>query len=592
MYRTHTCWELTKKDIWKEITLAWWVHRRRDHWDIVFIDLRDRYWLTQVVFDPSAEKKAHEKSQHLRIEYVVKATWKVRPRPAWEENSNFITWDIEVLISDVEILSEAKNPPFEIDQEKPVWEEIRLKYRYLDLRRERMRENIIFRSRLAKFVRDFYEKEWFLDIETPILIKWTPEWSREYLVPSRIYPWTFFVLPQSPQQLKQLSMVAWFDKYFQLAKCFRDEDQRWDRQPEFTQIDVEMSFVEQEDVISLHEKLVLWICENFAKDKKLKFKPFNRITYKDAMEKYGSDKPDLRFDLEIQDVTDIVKNCWFKVFSGPANSEDWCVRALLVPWWDKFTRKEIDDLTKHAQDHWAKWLAYIQIREWEISWPVAKFLTEEELKWIVKKLWWKVWDIIFFWADKFVKACEALWAVRLKVAEMMWLRDPWVFAFTWVTAFPAFEKNEQWEVSAVHHPFTRPIPEDLKAHENWDLTKIRSYAYDLVLNWTELWWGSIRIHERDLQKKMFDLMKIWDEEQQRKFGHLLEAFDYWAPPHWWIAFWFDRIVMLLRNEPNIREIMIFPKDQKSKDLMLWAPGKMPDSQLEELWLKIMDEYWV
>lgn len=588
-YRTHTCWELTSKDIWKEIILSWWVHRRRDHWDIVFIDLRDRYWLTQVVFDPSVYNESHKKSHNIRIEYVIKIVWKVRKRPEWEENKNFITWEIEIIVSDVIVLSEAKNPPFEIDQEKLVWEEIRLKYRYLDIRRDRMRDNIIFRSKLDKFIRDFYDKEWFLNVETPILIKWTPEWSREYLVPSRIYPWTFFVLPQSPQQLKQLSMVAWLDRYFQMAKCFRDEDQRGDRQPEFTQIDVEMSFIEQEDIIQIHEKLMIEMCENFANNKILKFKPFKRITYKDAMEKYWSDKPDLRFDLEIKDITDIVKNCWFKVFSSPANSDNWCVRALLVPWWDKFTRKEIDDLTKHAQDHWAKWLAYIQIREWEITGPVAKFLTENELHEIIERLWWKIWDIIFFWADRFTKVCDALWAVRLKVGEMMNLRDKNVFAFAWITEFPAFEKDDKWSISAVHHPFTRPIIEDLEKCETWDLTKIRSYAYDLVLNWVELWWGSIRIHEKDLQKRMFDLMNIWEDEQNRKFWHLLEAFEYGAPPHGWLAFWFDRILMLFLWEPNIREVMAFPKDQKSKDLMLWAPWKMPDKQIEELWLKIISD---
>ena len=588
MYRTNNCNELGLKDLGKDVVLSWWVHRRRDHWDIIFIDLRDVYWLTQIAFDPSFEKDIHKKAHNLRSEYVITVKWKVRKRPQWQNNNKMETWEIEVCITDLVILNESITPPFEIDYEKPVWEEIRLKYRYLDLRRERMRDNVIFRSKLTKFIRDFYEKEWFFDIETPIMIKWTPEWSREYLVPSRVYPWSFFVLPQSPQQLKQLLMVAWFDKYFQIAKCFRDEDLRWDRQPEFTQIDVEMSFVKQEDVIKIHEKLFLEIVEKFASDKKLLFKPFNRITWQNAMEKYWSDKPDLRFDLEIKDITKYVKNCDFKVFSIPVNRDWWVVKALCVPTWDNLTRKDIDDLTKHAQSHWAKWLAYIQVREWELTGPVVKFLSKTELDSIIKEVWAKKWDIIFFWADDFIKACENLWVVRLKVAEMMWLINNNTFAFTWVTDFPAFEKNEKWEITSVHHPFTRPYSEDLERYKNWDLTKIKAHCYDLVLNWVELWWWSIRIHEKGLQKEMFELMKIWKKEQENKFWHLLKAFEYWAPPHWWVAFWLDRIIMLLRWEINIREIIPFPKDQKSKDLMLWAPGKMPDEQLEELGLKILE----
>ena len=589
MYRTNTCDELTSKNIWEKVSLSAWVYHRRDHWDLIFVDLRDRYWITQIAFDPSDFPEAHKLAHTLRSEFVIKISWIVRSRPDWQSNKKLKTWEIEVLVSELEILNKSKTPPFEIDQNKNVNEELRLKYRYLDLRRDKMRKNLFFRSKLTKFVRDFYDENWFLDIETPIMIKWTPEGSREYLVPSRIYPWSFFVLPQSPQQLKQLLMVAWVDKYFQIAKCFRDEDLRGDRQPEFTQIDVEMSFVEQEEIINLHEKLFIKMVEKFAWEKELLFKPFKRITYLEAMEKYWSDKPDLRFDLEIKDVSEIVKNCGFKVFSGPAKDKKWCVRALNVTWWDKFTRKEIDLLTKHAQDNWAKWLAYIQVREEWPTGPVAKFLSEEELTSIVKEVDAKVWDIIFFWADKFLKVCDALWAVRLKVAEMLWLRDDKKLAFVWVVDFPAFEENEQWQISAVHHPFTRAFSEDLKEYENWDLTKIRSNAYDLALNWSELWGGSVRIHERDLQEKMFKLMNIWKEEQQEKFWHILEAFEYWAPPHAGIAFWLDRILMILLDEENIREVMAFPKDQKSKDLMLWAPSKMPNEQLEELWLEIIEE---
>lgn len=588
IYRTHTCNDLRIKDIWAEIILSGWVHRRRDHWDIIFIDLRDRYGLTQIAFDPAEHPEAHKNAHSIRSEFVIKVSWTVRSRPKWQENSRMETWDIEVLISRVEILSVAKTTPFEIDYERQVSEEIRLKYRYLDLRRDRMRDNIIFRSRLTKFIRDFYEKSWFLEIETPIMIKWTPEGSREYIVPSRIYPWNFFVLPQSPQQLKQLLMVAWFDKYYQIAKCFRDEDQRGDRQPEFTQVDVEMSFINQEEIIDLHEKLIIQIMEKFAPEKKLLFKPFKHICYAEAMDKYGSDKPDLRYNLEIKDISDLVVNCSFKVFSSQAGTKWNCVRALCVPWWDKFTRKEIDDLTVHAQNYWAKGLAYLQIRDEWLTWPVAKFLSPEELQAIQERVWAKKWDIIFFGADRFTVVCSALWAIRIKSAEMMWLINDEVFAFVWVTDFPLFEMNDQGQIWSTHHPFTMPYIDDLALYENSDLTKIRSHAYDITLNWVELGWGSIRIYDQRLQKKMFELLGINAESQEKRFGHMLQAFEYWAPPHWWLALWLDRVIMLLRWEKNIREIMPFPKDQKSKDLMLWAPSEVDPKTMEELCIQIKE----
>ena len=590
MYRTHNCNELRRSDTEKQVTLSGWVHRRRDHGDLIFVDLRDRYGFTQVSFDPSIAKGAHGKAEKIRPEWVIKVTGKVIARPEGQENKNMDTGEIELEVTDIEILNTSQTPPFEIDQDKKINEEVRYKYRYLDLRKDRMRENIIFRSKLAKFVRDFYEEKDFLDIETPVMIKGTPEGSREYLVPSRVYPGEFFVLPQSPQQIKQLCMVAGFDKYFQIAKCFRDEDLRGDRQPEFTQIDVEMSFVDQEDIISLHEELFIEICKKFAPEKKLTFSPFKRITWQEAMEKYGSDKPDLRFDLGIQDVTDIVKNCEFKVFSSIANSENGTVRTLKIPGGDeKLTRKDIDELTKLAQEHGAKGLAYLQVREEGLSGPVAKFLSTEELEMIKKRGNAEVGDILFFGADKFEKAVIPLGQVRLKCAEIMGLRNEEEFAFVWVTDFPMFEKNDEGIISASHHPFTRPFEDDLESHQSGDVTKIRSYAYDLALNGTELGGGSVRIHEKDLQEKMFDLMKISKEDADKKFGHMIKAFEYGAPPHAGIAFGFDRIVMLLRNEPNIREVIAFPKDSKSKDLMLGAPSTMPDEQLDELGIEIKTE---
>ena len=583
MYRTHTCNALNASDLEKEVILSGWIHRRRDHGDVIFIDLRDRYGLTQIAFDPSVNPKAHQIAEKVRPEWVIKVKGKVRSRPQGQENKRMDTGEIEIIAHEIMVLSEAKTPPFEIDQEKEVGEEVRLKYRYLDLRRERLRENIIFRARVTKFIRDFYEKHDFLDIETPILIKGTPEGSREYLVPSRIYPGEFFVLPQSPQQLKQLSMVAGFDKYFQIAKCFRDEDLRGDRQPEFTQIDVEMSFVEQEDIISLHEKLFIEMVEKFLPQKKVKSTPFMRLTWQEAMEKYGSDKPDLRFALEIRDVTAVLKNCKFKVFASVASSENGTVRALRIPGGDLIiTRKDIDNLTKLAQIYGAKGLAYFQVRENELTGPVAKFLSKEELNLIIEITEAQVGDIIFFGADEFTKALEPLGQVRIKCAEIMNLIDKNELAFTWVTEFPLFEKNKEGEIVSVHHPFTRPVLEDLAQYENTDITKIRSYAYDLAVNGVELGGGSIRIHEKELQEKMFELMKISEKEAQMKFGHLLKAFEYGAPPHGGIAFGLDRIFMLFCDEPNIREVIAFPKDQKSKDLMLGAPAAMLKAQLDEL----------
>jgi aspartyl-tRNA synthetase len=589
MYRTHHCNELRKTDKDKTITLSGWVHRRRDHGDLIFIDLRDRYGYTQVSFDPSITQEAHKIAETVRSEWVIQIEGKVIPRPEGQQNKNMDTGDIEVEVSKIKILNTSKTPPFEIDQDKKINEEVRFQYRYLDLRKQRMKENIIFRSKITKFIRDFYEKQDFIDIETPLMIKGTPEGSREYLVPSRMYPGEFFVLPQSPQQLKQMCMLAGFDKYFQIAKCFRDEDLRGDRQPEFTQIDVEMSFVSQEDILILHEELFHDICKQFSKDKKLTFSPFKRITWQESMEKYGTDKPDLRFDLEIQDISDIVKNCEFKVFSSIAQSKNGTVRTLKIPGGDeKITRKKINNLTKLAQDHGAKGLAFLQVREEGLSGPVAKFLSEDELKQIINQTDAKTGDVLFFAADNFQKALIPLGQVRKACAEIIEIIPQDELAFAWVTDFPLFEKNDEGVISAAHHPFTRPIEKDLQEYENTDITKILSYSYDLTLNGTELGGGSVRIHEKDLQEKIFKLMKISQEDYTQKFGHILQAFEYGAPPHAGIAFGLDRLIMLMRNEPNIREVIAFPKDSKSKDLMLKAPSPMPQSQLDELGIQIQE----
>ena len=584
MYRTHTCNDLSKKEDGKIVILSGWVHRRRDHGGVIFVDLRDRYGLTQIVSDPVNHKKAHDAMNDVRHEFVVSVSGKVRMRPDGQANKNLTTGEIEVLVTDVKILNPAKTPPFEIDQENEVSEELRLKYRYLDLRRERLKNNIFLRHKIIKFIRDFLDNEDFLEIETPILIKGTPEGSREYLVPSRLYPGTFYVLPQSPQQLKQLLMVAGFDRYFQIARCFRDEDQRGDRQPEFTQLDMEMSFIEMEDIMNLNEKLMMEVTKKFASDKKIKQMPFPVLTYHEAMNTYGSDKPDLRFDMPIVDISDVAKECEFGIFKSVATTGG-VVKALCVSGGAKFTRKEIDEFTEVAKIYRAKGLAYIVVEKDGLKSPIVKYFKENELKEILKRCGAKEGDIVFFTADKFKTACESLGHVRLAIGAKLGLIDPKLFAFCWITDFPMFEQNEETgKLDAVHHPFTSPNNfEDLDKNPGDSLAK----AYDIVLNGSEIGGGSIRIHDRKIQKKIFDILGISDEDAERRFGHMLEAFQYGAPPHGGIAWGLDRLVMIFANEPNIREVIAFPKDSKAKDLMLGAPSEMPKEQLKELHVKIV-----
>lgn len=587
MYRTHTCNELTIKDVGKKVTLSGWVHRRRDHGGIIFIDLRDRYGLTQIVFDPEVAKEAFDVANTVRPEFVLKVTGQIRKRIDGQDNERMKTGQIEVYIDEIEILSTAKTPPFEIDMEKAVNEELRLKYRYLDLRHERLQKNIILRHQIIKMIRDYMDEAGFLEIETPILIKGTPEGSREYLVPSRLYPGKFFVLPQSPQQLKQLLMIAGFDKYFQIARCFRDEDQRGDRQPEFTQLDVEMSFVEEKDVMEITEKLLMKISQKFASSKKILHTPFPVISWKEAMETYGSDKPDIRFEMKIVDVSDIVKDCGFGVFSSNVKSGG-VVKALRVEGGGKFTRKEIDDLTDLAKAHGAKGLAYFVYEKGGIKSPVTKFLKEEEIAEITKKTGAKEGDIVFFGADNFDTACEVLGQVRLACADKFGLRDPNVLAYLWVNDFPMFEKDkETGGLAAKHHPFTRPSAEGQRLLDTKPEDAL-AVAYDIVLNGSEIGGGSIRIHEQDLQQKIFSILNITPEDAEIRFGHMLEAFSYGAPPHGGLAWGLDRLVMIFAGEPNIREVIAFPKDQKAKDLTLGAPSVMPEKDIKEANIKIIN----
>jgi len=588
MYRTHNCNELNSENIGSTVTLSGWVHRRRDHGGIIFIDLRDRYGLTQIVFDPDVDSEALKTAEKLRSEFVIKVTGEVKRRMEGQENKNVPTGEIEVFVKEIEILSESQTPPFEIDIEKGVNEELRLKYRYLDLRHDRMRDNILLRHQLIAEIRNFMNDEGFVDIETPILIKGTPEGSREYLVPSRLYPGKFFVLPQSPQQLKQMLMIAGFDKYYQVARCFRDEDQRGDRQPEFTQLDIEMSFVEEKEVMNLNERLLIQLTKKFASDKKLQSDPFPVFTWKEAMDNYGSDKPDIRFDMKMVDVTDIVKDSGFGVFSGAVKSGG-VVKALRVEGGGEFTRKEIDDMTEVAKIQGAKGLAYFVYEAEGIKSPITKFMDEKEVDGITQATGAKAGDIVFFGADAYNTACEALGAVRLACAERFNLRDPNVFAYCWVNEFPMFEKdNETGGIAAMHHPFTRPMNED-QALLDSEPEKARSVAYDVVLNGSELGGGSLRIHEYALQQKIFDVLKITPEDAEMRFGHMLEAFSYGAPPHGGIAWGLDRLVMIFAGEPNIREVIAFPKDQKAKDLTLGAPSEMPEKDVAEANVKIINQ---
>jgi len=581
MYRTHTCDQLNAKSIDEKVTLSGWVHRRRDHGGLIFIDLRDRYGLTQVVFDPEVSKKSWQTAEQVRPEYVLKVTGTVRHRPEGQANKNMETGEIEVYIDEVEVLNKAKTPPFEIDQDKEINEELRLKYRYLDLRRERMQKNILLRHKITKVIRDFMDSEGFVDIETPILIKGTPEGSREYLVPSRLYPGKFFVLPQSPQQLKQLLMISGFDKYYQIPRCFRDEDQRGDRQPEFTQLDVEMSFVEEKDVMDVMERMFIKLTKEVRPDKKIMHTEFPVLTWHDAMSRYGSDKPDIRFEMEFTDITEIVNKSEFKVFSSAET-----VKALRVEGAASWARSELDDLEETAKIHGAKGLAYFVYKEEGIKSPILKFLKDEEVEAITKATGAKTGDIVFFSADNFVTACESLGQVRLVCGKKLNLINENLFAYLWVNEFPMFERDEKGNLGAMHHPFTRPMDEDRKLLESKP-EEARAIAYDIILNGNEIGGGSIRIHEHELQKQIFDILKISPEAAELRFGHMLEAFSYGAPPHGGIAPGLDRIVMLFADEPNIREVIAFPKDQKAKDLTLGAPSEIPEATVREANVQII-----
>lgn len=583
MYRTHTCGELRPAQAGETVTLAGWVHRQRDHGGVTFIDLRDRYGVVQVVADP-AKPEVHV-AQEARSEWVLGVIGVVRRRPAGAENPNMATGEIEIEATRVEVLNPSKPLPFLINKDEDTEEAVRLKYRYLDLRRERMQRNMILRHQVVKFIRDYLSERGFLEIETPMLFKTTPEGARDYLVPSRLQPGMFYALPQSPQQLKQLLMVSGFDRYFQIARCLRDEDLRGDRQPEFTQLDLEMSFVERDDVLDVVEGLFTDMVKEILPGKRLLASPWPRLTHHDAVERFGSDKPDLRFGLELYTLNDVFATTDFMVFQNVIKGGG-VIKCLVAPGCAEYTRKEVDDLTTFCKEQGAKGLATLALTAEGVKGTAQKFIKPEEVEAIKALTGAKTGDLVLFIADSKAVANKTLSALRLLFRDRLNLADPDLLAFAWVVDFPMFEYNEEekkWD--AAHHPFTMPKMEDLPKFET-DPSQILSDAYDMVLNGYETASGSIRIHRSDIQQKVFQLLGLKDEEIQAKFGHMIEAFQYGAPPHGGMAPGIDRLVMIFADEPNIREVIAFPKNQAGRDLMADAPSPASEKQLNELQIKL------
>ena len=579
-YRTQDAGGLRKENVGETARLAGWVHRRRDHGGLVFIDLRDRWGITQITFHPD-NAEVFAAAESLRPEWSISVEGEVTARPPGNENTELPTGEIEVQATSLAILNTSETPPFEIERDRPVDETLRLKYRYLDLRREKMRDNILFRHRVVKHIRDFLDAREFVEIETPLLTASTPEGARDYLVPARLYPGQFYALPQSPQQFKQLLMVAGFERYFQIARALRDEDQRGDRQPEHTQLDLEMSYTTQDEVLDLVEKLFTEIVEGMT-EKGILEKPFPRLTYAQAMDRYGSDKPDIRFGLEIKDVSDVVAGSEFKVFSGAVASGG-SVRGIAVGGLGDLSRGRIEgEITDVAKTAGARGLAYMKAEEGSLKGPIAKFFSDEEQAALRESLGTEEGDYLFFVADKDPVVFESLGRLRLHFRDALGLADEGVLGLCWITDFPLFEWNEdEGRVEPMHHMFTMPREEDLALLETEPL-KVIGQLYDLVANGTELASGSIRIHRPDIQQRVFDVIGIGAEEAERRFGAMLTAFRYGAPPHGGIAPGIDRLIMVLRDQPNIREVMAFPKTQAARDEMMDAPGPVSEDQLKEL----------
>ena len=579
--------ELTAKDVGRYVCLMGWVQKRRDLGGLIFCDLRDRSGIVQLAFDNETPSEVFDAAFGLRSEYSIMAKGKVRPRGEGAVNKNLATGEIEVAVDELKIFSTSETPPFEIVENSDVKPELRLKHRYLDLRRPDLTRNILNRSRIVKIARDFYDENGFVDIETPCLIKPTPEGARDYLVPSRVHPGKFYALPQSPQLYKQLLMLSGFDRYFQIARCFRDEDLRADRQPEFTQIDLEMSYVTENDVMEINEKFLVRLFHEF-KGIDLPT-PFIRMTWREAMERFGSDKPDLRFGFELCDLSDLLTHTEFKVFAG-AVAAGGSVRAINVKGAaDKFSRKEIDSLTNFVKSYKAKGLAWLKNNGGEVSSSYAKFLSDDENAAIQARLGVEPGDVVFIVADKNKVVFDSLGALRCEVAKRLGLIDPNDYKLLWVTEFPLLEYDEEdGRFYAMHHPFTMPMEEDLKYIES-DPGRIRAKAYDIVINGTEAGGGSVRIHDAEIQSKMFDLLGMTHEEAMEKFGFLLEAFKYGVPPHAGMAFGLDRLVMLILGLDDIRDVIAFPKIQNASEPMSRCPSLPDPKALTELGIAVVAE---
>jgi aspartyl-tRNA synthetase len=592
LLKNHNCGELRKNHTGQKVTLAGWVHRRRDHGGKVFIDLRDREGIVQVVFNPQVSQEAYQVAGSLRGEYVLQVTGEVSARPEGTENSKLATGNVEVIAKEAVILNPSKTPPFYISEDEEVEESLCLRNRYLYLRRPRMKDNLLLRHKMIKFIRDFLDGRGFVEIETPILIKSTPEGARDYLVPSRINPGKFYALPQSPQQLKQILMVAGFDKYFQIARCFRDEDLRADRQPEFTQLDMEMSFIELEDILKLMEELFTSLVKTVKPDMRL-VEPFAYLSYKETVEKYGTDKPDIRFGLELKDISDIAANTDFQVFRSVLDNNG-KVKGICVPVCGHYTRHQLDELTNLAKDYGAHGLTTIAFTGEAITLDdaksaAAKYLTPGQLQQIAGRFEAKPGDLLLIVADKLEVINRTLDGLRREMAQRLNLTDDNLLAFAFIVDFPFLEKNEaenRWE--PMHHPFTAPRWEDVSLLDA-EPAEVYGQHYDVVCNGCELGSGSIRIHDRQLQEKIFGLLGYSKEEMVDRFGGFLEALEYGAPPHGGIAIGLDRLVMLLVGEWSIREVIAFPKNQNAVDMMLDSPSYVSKQQLDELNLKLKHE---